>query len=103
VRARAAGARPLYDPAAVVIHEGGASSSSVSKRTMVLRGKCTFVRQHFPPRRAAVALRLLSAGVALRALGTVLLRRSKGDQSWLQVWRDRDVWRPGWPAPGEAA
>jgi N-acetylglucosaminyl-diphospho-decaprenol L-rhamnosyltransferase len=102
VRARAAGARPLYDPSATVIHIGGASSSSVSKRTLVLRGKCTFVREHWAPGRAAIGLALISVGVAVRAFGTVLLRRSlfkrpQGDQSWLAVWRHRAVWRPGWP------
>jgi GT2 family glycosyltransferase len=98
-RARALGFRPLYDPAAAVLHIGGASSSSVGKRSMVLRGKCTFVRLRWPASRAALALALISSGVAVRAFGTFLLRRSAAsDQSWLAVWRRRSEWRAGWPA-----
>lgn len=92
------GVRPLFNPDASVLHHGGASSSSsANKRTMVLRGKCTYVRSHWTPVPARIGLALLVTGVALRAAGTALLRRSGGERSWLEVWRRRAVWLPGWP------
>jgi len=95
-RAAALGAWPLLVPAARVTHVGGASSTSVSKRVMVLRGKCTYLRLRWPHRRAAVGRTLLAAGVMLRAYGSQLTGRAG---YWRQVWAHRAAWLAGWP-PG---
>jgi hypothetical protein len=96
VRAAGFGAQPLLVPAAVVTHVGGASSTSVTKRVMVLRGKCTFLRLRWPRRRAVAGRALLATGVALRASGSVLTGRAG---YWRQVWAHREAWLAGWP-PG---
>lgn len=96
VRAAEFGARPVLVPTAQVFHVGGASSTSVTKRVMVLRGKCTYLRLRWPHRRAAVGRALLAGGVALRAYGSQLTGRAG---YWRQVWAHRAAWLAGWP-PG---
>jgi len=97
LRARAAGARPIYHPAASVLHANGASSTVAARRVMVLRAKSTLVHVHWSPRRARTAIALLRCGVAARALGTVALRRlGRGDETWIEAWRQRSVWSAGW-------
>jgi hypothetical protein len=96
VRAAGFGARALLVPAATVTHLGGASSTSVSKRVMVLRGKCTYLRLRWPHGRAAMGRALLAGGVALRAYGSQLTGRAS---YWRQVWTRRSAWLAGWP-PG---
>lgn len=107
-RARQLGARPVVYPGAAVVHVGGASSSSVSQRVMILRGKITYVRRHWSPRRAWLGAAMLVAGVGLRALAGAVLR-GEGSRAvgWGAVWRDRRVWLAGWPPvdeprPGQA-
>ncbi|GAA2598774.1 hypothetical protein GCM10010399_31740 [Dactylosporangium fulvum] len=92
-RARQHGAHPVLVPDAQLLHVGGAASSTVNKRIMVLRGKTTYVRLRWPADRAKKARLLLSAGVLLRALA------GKG---WRDVWRQRATWLAGWPAPAPA-
>jgi N-acetylglucosaminyl-diphospho-decaprenol L-rhamnosyltransferase len=101
-RAAALGARPVVTPTAVVVHVGGASSSSEGQRIKILRGKATYVRRHWSAPRAFAGLTLLSAGVALRAVGRRVLgtERSRGID-WGAVWRERRVWRAGWPPVDE--
>jgi hypothetical protein len=94
VRAARLGAQPLLVPAARVMHVGGASSSSVAKRVMVLRGKCTYLRLQWSPRPAAVGRTLLATGVAVRAAGARLTGRAG---YWRQVWAERASWLAGWP------
>ena len=89
-RARELGARPVLVPEAQLLHVGGAASSTVNKRIMVLRGKTTFVRLRWSPGRARLARLLLSAGVLLRATA---------GPGWRDVWRQRATWLDGWPAP----
>jgi hypothetical protein len=96
VRATRLGARPLLVPAATVTHLGGASSTSVDKRVMLLRGKCTYLRLRWPRRKAAIGRALLAGGVGLRALGSQLTGRAG---YWRQVWTRRPAWLAGWP-PG---
>jgi N-acetylglucosaminyl-diphospho-decaprenol L-rhamnosyltransferase len=97
-RAWEQGARPAYVPAAQVVHLGGASSTSVSKRVMVLRGKCTYLRLRWSPRRAAVGRAMLATGIALRAAGSRLTGRAR---YWREVWAQRRTWLAGWPpVPG---
>jgi GT2 family glycosyltransferase len=98
-RATAAGASPILVPAARVVHVGGASSTSVGKRVMVLRGKTTYLRLRWPRRRAALGRALLAAGIAVRAAGARVTGRAG---YWTEVWRQRSIWLAGWP-PADAA
>lgn len=94
-RAAGLGAGPRLVPDAQVIHHGGASSTSVNKRIMVLRGKCTYLRLRWPARRATAGRWLLATGVAARALGSRLTGRAR---YWREVWAARRTWLAGWPA-----
>ncbi|BCB87358.1 hypothetical protein Psuf_046710 [Phytohabitans suffuscus] len=100
VRARERGARPVLVPDARLLHLGGASAGTSSRKiVMLLRGKCTFVRLRWTPGRAATARFLIAAGVGLRGgLAALLGRKSP----WREVWRARRVWLAGWPAPEPA-
>ena len=101
-RAAELGARPVVVPSAAVIHVGGASSTSEGQRVKILRGKATYVRRHWSPAKARVALGMMAAGVGLRAAAqTVLGRDRSGGVDWTAVWRERRVWRAGWPEVDE--
>jgi GT2 family glycosyltransferase len=101
-RAAALGARPVVVPDAAVVHVGGASSSSEGQRIKILRGKATYLRQHWSRPRAGLALGLLQAGVGLRAAGKVVLGRARAHGvDWPAVWRERRTWSAGWPAVDE--
>ncbi|WP_018351206.1 glycosyltransferase family 2 protein [Longispora albida] len=86
-RAAKLGRGPVLVPEAMVVHVGGASSSSTNKRVMVLKGKVTFVRLRWPAAKARLALGLISAGVWLR---------SRAGAGWREVWAKRGEWRAGW-------
>jgi hypothetical protein len=94
VRAGQLGARPLLVPGAQVTHLGGAASTSVNKRVMVLRGKMTYLRLRWSPRRARLGGFLLTVGIALRAGGSRVSGRAG---YWRAVWAQREAWRAGWP------
>lgn len=98
VRARAVGARPVITPDTVAVHDAGASSTTVGKAVMVLKGKVTYARLHWSPRRARVARGLLLAGVALRARLAMTAGRGSGAH-WPAVYRARREWLAGWPTP----
>lgn len=93
-RAGLLGASPVLVPRARVVHVGGASSTSVGKRVMVLRGKTTYLRLRWPRHRAAAGRALLASGVALRAAGARLTGRAG---YWREVWAERRGWLAGWP------
>ena len=96
-RAAAAGLRPMLCPDAHAVHQVGASSSPVGQRVMLLRGKATYLRQHWPAWRAWFGLRLLVAGIALRT-GVAVLHPGSASADWRAVWRERRTWTGGWPA-----
>ncbi|GAB3814736.1 glycosyltransferase family 2 protein [Micromonospora zhanjiangensis] len=97
-RAARFGARPVLDPAATVVHVGGASSDPDGQRAKILRGKVTYLRRHWSPAKARLGVGLLVAGVGLRALGRLLLGRDRSRGiDWPAVWRARSVWAAGWP------
>ncbi|WFE30203.1 glycosyltransferase family 2 protein [Solwaraspora sp. WMMD791] len=101
-RARALGARPVLTPDAQVVHLVGASSSSEGQRIRLLRGRSTYLRQHWSPTRARLGIGLLTAGVGLRALGRTLLGRDRSrGVDWVDVWRSRGDWAPGYPPVDE--
>ncbi|MDR7281104.1 glycosyltransferase family 2 protein [Catenuloplanes atrovinosus] len=99
-RATAAGATPTLVPEAKVLHVNGASSTSVNKRIMVLRGKTTYLRLRWSPTRARAGRALLLTGIALRAAASRLTGRAP---YWRDVWSHRTTWLPGWPAPDTAS
>jgi N-acetylglucosaminyl-diphospho-decaprenol L-rhamnosyltransferase len=94
LRARALGYRPAITPDAVVTHVVGASASGPWKRRLLLRGKVTFVTKNWPPASARMGTLFLAGGVAVRAAGARLLRRSS---PWPEVWDQRSEWLHGWP------
>lgn len=96
LRATRHGAVPTLVPRARVMHHNGAASSSVGKRIMLLRGKITFLRLHWPRWRARIGIALLATGIAVRVAGSRCTGRGVW---WRAVWRQRSTWLAGWPAP----
>jgi len=96
VRAKKLGARPVIVPGAAVTHIGGASSSSVDKTVMVLRGRIAFMRKHWSWQAAAVGKGMLISGVGMRALGANVSGRGT---KWRGAWSKRAHWKEGWQAP----
>jgi GT2 family glycosyltransferase len=94
VRVVASGRRPLYVPAALVQHAGGASSSSGSKEVLKLTSLVTFLRSRWSPSRARFGELLLVSGVGLRRLAR--LRTHTPEGRWETAWRQRRQWRTGW-------
>ncbi|GAB3152466.1 hypothetical protein GCM10027290_43170 [Micromonospora sonneratiae] len=98
LRATLLGARPVLVPGAQVKHVGGASSTSVGKRVMVLQGKTTYLRLRWSRPRAAIGRLLLATGIAIRAAGARLTGRAG---YWRGVWAARRTWLAGWPPVSE--
>lgn len=101
LRAWRAGYAPRFEPAAVVVHDVGASSSPGRKQVLLHRGKVTLLRRRWHPAAAALGVRLLLAGVGLRALaarlGVFSAKRGRiPPEAWTTAWRSRHEWLPGW-------
>ncbi|RZS68048.1 hypothetical protein EV187_0473 [Agromyces ramosus] len=97
LRAGRAGMRRVVVPDAVIVHEvGGSSDAGGEKGCMVMAGKVTHLRKTWTPVRAAIGVRLLVAGVGIRAALETVTRRSRAP--WSTVWRRRADWRRGYPA-----
>ncbi|MFB9378534.1 glycosyltransferase family 2 protein [Kineococcus gynurae] len=101
-RAADAGYHPSITPAATIVHAGGASSANrTAKQRLLLRGKATYARKHWAPRRAAIGVGLLQTGVALRTVAERVLRRGT---VWAPLWAERRDWAAGWAtSPDRAA
>lgn len=100
LRAAAVGCRPVITPEATVVHVSGASTASAGRRmTLVLCGRVTVVRKHWPPTQARLGALLLLAGVAMRAVAAAVGVRRLAPQFWREVWRARGEWSRGYPAP----
>jgi N-acetylglucosaminyl-diphospho-decaprenol L-rhamnosyltransferase len=100
MRAWAAGYRPAITPDSVVTHEVGVSSASApDKLNMLMRGKVTLLRKHWRSPRRELGIRLLVAGVGLRALAPSSLTGRNGGRpgAWREVWRARRSWLEGYP------
>lgn len=93
-RARALGARPIITPSAEIVHAVGVSASS-SKLPLLLAGKITYARRHFPGAQAPLVVSTLRIGAVLRALGSRALRR---ETIWTAAWQRRREWWDGFPA-----
>ena len=101
IRAWAAGYRPAITPDSVVTHEVGVSSASRPDKLMLLmRGKVTLLRKHWRSPRRELGIRLLLAGVGVRALAPASLTGKNGGRpgAWREVWRARRSWLEGYPA-----
>lgn len=99
LRLRRLGWRAVIVPDAEMVHEGGGSTADPGNKTsMVLAGKVTMFRKLWTPPRAAIAVRLLLAGIAVRAvLERMLARRGP----WRTAWRRRADWLVGYPGARE--
>ena len=104
-RARAFGARPRYTPKANIVHYVGSSTSVRTDRIVMLyKAKTTMVRRFFSPLARPIGLALfwitpLSRGTIYRVAGA-LFRRERWREtgaSWLEVFRRRGEWMPGYP------
>lgn len=96
-RARQLGFRPRITPRAELMHvRGAASTTSVAKWTMILRGKVTFMRSNWPGWRGRLGVAFLLIGALLRAVAVPLRLPVTGP--WGRIWHLRDQWREGWEA-----
>ncbi|HEU4450250.1 MAG TPA: glycosyltransferase family 2 protein [Gaiellaceae bacterium] len=108
LRARALGHRPAITPDAVITHEIGVSSATREDKLLLLyRGKATLLRKHWGPLRRRVGIRLLVAGVGVRALAASVLGRlrpagGRRASHWPGVWKARREWVRGYAEPDAA-
>ena len=63
LKAAARGHHPMVTAAAICVHEGGKSSTSIGKLTKLFTGKATLIRRHFPLGLRLAGVSLLLAGV----------------------------------------
>lgn len=98
LRARKRGWRPVMTPDARITHLRGASSTRPDKLVMVMKGRVTLLRKHWPLPLQLLGVALLDVGVALRALGEVAgaSGRRPPHRGWSTVWARRAEWRKGW-------
>jgi N-acetylglucosaminyl-diphospho-decaprenol L-rhamnosyltransferase len=105
LRARALGYRLVITPEAVVTHEIGVSSATREDKLLLLfRGKATLLNKHWGPLRRRLGIRLLVAGVGVRALEASLLGRIRAASGrrasfWPGVWKARSEWIQGYSEP----
>lgn len=100
LRAHRAGWSPRVAREAVYSHEVGSSSAGSNRLTLVLRGRATTYRRHYPRLLGTLAGRLLVVGTGLRAVGARFRptggRRAHPPQHWQESWRRRREWQKGW-------
>lgn len=98
LRARRAGARPLIDPASVIVHLGGASERvRADQMVRLFTGKAQLYRKFAGPLAATWMLRCLDLWAAHRAIlltlaGLVSPRRRAAARAWRQVFARRGAW-----------
>jgi GT2 family glycosyltransferase len=101
IRAKRLSGATLFTGFARCVHRGGASSASDSERWVAIpRGKVSLYREHLSPLGSRSARWLLLSGVALRAMAETL--GLAGTAMWRDLWRNRDLWRHGWPQPDKS-
>jgi len=106
IRARAAGYRSIITPEAEIVHLVGGSSPAIGKEVLLFRGKVTLVDKLWSGPARALARKLLSTGVWLRArasggVRSVLARPSThrtrtAPGTWSELWVRRREWQQGW-------
>jgi hypothetical protein len=105
LRAAAKGARPLFTPAATIVHYGGASEASqVLRASKVLRAKVALMKKHWSPGRRWLGRRLLLAWTFTRYAGAQACRGLLGKsvpslEKWTHLWRTRHEWLRGFETP----
>jgi GT2 family glycosyltransferase len=90
LRAIKRGFRPVITPNSVIVHEVGTSTKfRPDKMILVLQGKTTLIRKHWPAPRRAFGLAMLWLGAGVRAL--------LGSPAWRHTWAARKTWLAGYP------
>jgi GT2 family glycosyltransferase len=90
LRASKRGLRPVVTPDSVIVHEVGTSTKSrPDKLILVLQGKATLIRKHWPGPQRVFGLSMLWLGAAVRAL--------LGSAAWRHAWASRRLWLAGYP------
>lgn len=85
------GFRPLFTPAAEIIHHQGASEGGGSRYICRLyHAEHQLFYKHWPRWKVRMAVMLWTAGTAVRATAEVILKRPP---RWREVWRDRAMWQ----------
>jgi GT2 family glycosyltransferase len=100
-RARRLGYRPRYCAAGTVVHRSGASASPGRKLVLLLTGRVTWLRAHWPAPLAAYGVAMLTAGTWLRAR-LAGVAGAKVPAAWQEAWDRRREWRAGFGAPGSS-
>lgn len=103
-RARETGARPLFTPAATIVHYGGASEAVLSaKLNKLFAGKITFLRKHWSPPRRALGITLFKLLTLARRIGFSAVAALTGREShrtvaheWWRTWSARNEWTKGY-------
>lgn len=107
LRARRLGARPIVSPSAVIVHYGGASTTStLEQRLLLLKGKATLMHRHWQPINREFGrglfllfplIRWVSYQLASRFLGRPGL--SSVAAEWRAIWRRQKEWIDGYATP----
>lgn len=112
LRARASGARPIFTPAAEIIHHGGASERTrTGKMCKLLAAKIALIDRHWhwpqrPLGRALLAawpLSRLAALAPMALLARIVALKGSGAYgesywAWREIWRRRGEWIAGYAA-----
>ncbi|MCP4607819.1 MAG: glycosyltransferase family 2 protein [Planctomycetes bacterium] len=102
IRAKKLGYKPMFSPAAEIIHYGGASEKSKMVRSeKVFRAKATIIRKNWPKRSVGFGIWMLLLWVASRAVIMKIVsvvatkKHTAQREKWFHVWRKRKEWRKG--------
>lgn len=108
-RAIALGARPMITPAATIIHYGGGSTRSHTRKIcQISAAHIAIIKQHYPRGWRNFGAATIVANVWIRRVGyglAALLRPSRFGEvaaNWRAAWGQREEWRHGYPS-GKAA
>jgi GT2 family glycosyltransferase len=104
LRARALGARPMFTPAATIVHHGGASERTrVGKMVKLLAAKTLLINRHWRPSLRPLGRGLLQAWPLSRWLALALLAAATGSrtarekaEAWQAIWSLRGEWQGGY-------
>lgn len=103
LRAARLGYRPMITPAAQIMHlVGAASRTQLGKRLLLVKARCTLIRDHWPAWKRPLGLGLmwLWAGLRLGAARLLALRGRPADRErravWDEIWRQRRDWLGGY-------
>jgi N-acetylglucosaminyl-diphospho-decaprenol L-rhamnosyltransferase len=102
LRARKLGYRPMFNPAAQIIHYGGASEKSKSNRwEKIFRAKVSIIRLHWSRNSVGFGIKMLllwaaSRVVVMKILSVLAPKKFIAQrEKWTQLWRNRKEWQKG--------